>query len=136
MRGGFRERGAPILMEFNVWFLSFVQRFDVRNFGYALWNALAVLKIDGGGGERLTTEGNAYRFLHDNVVRHGSVEDILLQLRAGTRVRAMCAIVPAPTSGEDRPEISCLRMELAAMHRSTSWQVTAPLRALHRLFPR
>ncbi len=32
----------PILMEFNVWCLSFVQRFDARNFGYSLWNAFDV----------------------------------------------------------------------------------------------
>ncbi len=120
----------PILMEFNIWCLSFVQRFDARNFGYALWNAFDVLKIDGGGGERLAAEGDAYRFLHDNVVRHGSVEDILLRLRAGARVPAMGAIAPAPTSSEDRSEIDRLRMELAAMHRSTSWQATAPLRRL------
>ena len=124
------ERFAPsILMEFNTWCLTFIQGYNARDFASCLWDSFEVTSVDASGAERPAGEGSAARFLHDNVVLHGTIEDVLLRLRPGATVPRRVAVVPPLPKHADEVELERLRIELEAMRRSTSWKVTAPLRA-------
>ena len=135
------ERFAPpVFMEFNTWCLAFIHGHDARGFAHRLWDAFEVLSVDRSGRERPAGGGSADRFLHDNVVLHGTIEDVLLRLRPGARVpRLGSAAVPrredrtaGPVPDQEATELERLRAELDAIRRSTSWRLTRPLRTLGR----
>lgn len=129
------ERFRPaVWMEFNTWCLSYIQRFDAREFAFAIWDAFDVSSVDGLGQERPASGGDPVSFLHDNVTLHGTVEDILLRLRPMAQVPKIAAAGGPTMSSAALAELQQLRLEVSAMQRSTSWRVTAPLRALRRLF--
>lgn len=130
----------PVLMEFNTWCLSYIQDFSARDFAFLLWDAFEVRSIDAAGGESPAGGGDVHSFFHDNVVQHGTVEDVLLRLRPGARVPGTDGLKFRSASAQERmetrrhqAEAQALRLQLEAMRRSTSWRVTAPLRALRRL---
>ena len=131
---------APVFMEFNTWCLAFIHSHDAREFAHRLWDAFEVLSVDQSGMECPAGGGSADRFLHDNVVLHGTVEDVLLRLKPGAGVPRTGAAVPRH---EDRTagsvpdqaamtELERLRAELDAIQRSMSWKLTTPLRTLGR----
>ena len=136
----------PILMEFNTWCLTFIQGYNARDFANSLWSSFDVQSVDGTGHETPAGQGLANTFLHNNVVLHGTVEDILLRLKPGARVPVKgVAVPPSPAAvpsvssetlrlriAED--EIHSLRTQLQAMRNSKSWRMTAPLRSLRHLF--
>ena len=124
----------PIWMEFNTWCLAYLQRFGAREFAYALYESFDVFSVDARGFEVLAGEGNPLSFLHDNLVLHGTVEDVLLRLRPGASVPRMTTSLASGLGSGEAEELHQARLLLAAMQRSTSWQLTAPLRALRRLY--
>ena len=128
-----RRFRPPVLMEFNSWCLTYVQGFHARNFINALWQSCDVSSINGRGDERPAGGGSATRFLHDNVVMHGAVEDVLLRLKVGAEVPKKGTLVPRPPEPALLMEIEQLRADLAAIHASTSWTLTEPFRRLVRL---
>lgn len=125
----------PILMEFNSWCLSFLQDVNVREFATSLWAAFEVLTFDDDAGEMPAGDGSMMRFLHDNVVLHGAVDDVLLRRRATTGWPGFNQPV-ASTTIALRAEVEQLREQLAAVHKSHSWQATSPLRTLRRTVDR
>ena len=131
----------PVFMEFNTWCLAFIHGHDAREFAYRLWDAFEVLSVDRSGTERPAGEGSAARFLHDNVVLHGTIEDVLPRLKPGASVPgAGAAVVPRHEDWTTGPvpnqaammELRRLRAELDAIQRSISWRLTMPLRTLGR----
>lgn len=122
---------SPVFMEFNTWCLSFVQGLDACSFALLLWDAFDVRSVDRSGAER-PAAADPYSFFHDNVVLHGTNEDVLLRLRPGARVPAMDGLARSSSDVQVQLELQQARRELEAMRRSTSWRVTAPLRAIRK----
>ena len=121
--------GPPILMEFNTWCLAHVQGFDARHFAERLWDAFIVASLGEDGRETPAGGGDPARFFHDNVVLHGTVEDVLLRPRPGRRLQRTARLTIMPDAER-------LQVLVLAMQASTSWRVTAPLRAAGRLLKR
>ena len=118
----------PILMEFNSWRLTYVQGFHARNFINALWQSCDVSTVNSQGDELPAGGGSATRFLHDNVVMHGAVEDVLLRLKPGAEVPRKDILVACPPEPASIKEAEQLRADLAAIYASTSWKLTKPFR--------
>ena len=120
----------PIFMEFNSWCLAYVQGYDARGFAQWLWDAFEVTSLNRDGTETAAGGGDIARFLHDNLVLHGTVDDVLLRVRDATALHTTIG-APDPTSSYCRlVETRRLQALLEAMQRSTSWRITAPVRAL------
>lgn len=126
----------PVFMEFNTWCLTFVQGLDARGFAALLWDAFEVLSVDASGAER-PAGPDPYSFFHDNVVLHGTNEDVLLRLRPEAQVPSMDGLVRSGSGVVAQLELKQAHLglkrveaELDAIRRSTSWQVTGPLRTL------
>ena len=126
----------PILMEFNSWCLTYVQGFHARDFVEALWHAFDVTSIGRDGREVPAGDGSAARFLHDNVVLHGTIEDVLLRLKPEARVPAKGVAYRAPPDPGLLREIERLEAELAAVRAARSWRLAAALRRLARAIRR
>ena len=133
--GRLMEHCRPtVFMELNTWCLNFIHGFSASDFAERLWDAFEVTSIDQDGIESPAGGGSAFRFLHDNVVHHGTIEDVVLRLRAGKRVPAKGLVAP-PLPDPDviaqlRRVQAELRAELRAIRQSSSWRITAPLRGL------
>ena len=123
----------PVFMEFNSWCLSFFHGVSVRDFAYQLWDAFKVCCLDEAGQEHLAGKGDAAAFLHDNIVLHGAVDDVLLRHKPGKAVPKMGASAPLLLATQSAALTRDLQAQVDAMRRSTSWRVTAPLRALRQL---
>ncbi len=121
--------GPPILMEFNTWCLDYVQGFAARTFAEHLWEAFTVASLSEDGIETPAGGGDLGRFFHDNVVLHGTVEDVLLRPRPGGRLHKLAR-------AETASDIERLHTLVMAMQASSSWRLTAPLRAIGRLLKR
>ena len=126
----------PILMEFNTWCLAYVQGFEAQTFARQLWDAFEVSSLGEDGTETPAGGGDVGRFFHDNVVLHGTVEDVLLRPRPGGRLHGPARTVIAPDAAHLVSDVERLRDLILAMEASTSWRVTAPLRAIGRLLKR
>ena len=125
------ERFAPpILMEFNSWCLTFLQGYDTSRFASEIWDTFDVRSLEVSGREIPIGDGSVMRFLHDNVVLHGAVEDVLLRLKPGVVMPATASLARPFQRGDATEEIMWLRAEIDAVCRSTSWRVTKPLRTL------
>jgi FkbM family methyltransferase len=122
------DRTRPVTtMEFNSWCLGMLQRYPVAEFAEALFRLFEVSVIGADGQEHPAGGGDPIAFLHDNVVHRGAVTDVVMRLRPGASMRAF------RLEAASGAEAARLRAELEAMRRSTSWRVTAPLRAVRRL---
>lgn len=122
----------PIFMEFNSWCLGYVQGYDARSFAHWLWDTFEVTSMNQDGTETAAGGGDISRFLHDNLVLHGTVDDVLLRVRDATALRRFTG-APDPTSSYGHLlEARRLQALLDAMQRSTSWKITAPMRSLGR----
>ncbi len=126
----------PILMEFNTWCLAYVQGFEAQTFARRLWDAFEVSSLNGDGTETQAGGGDVGRFFHDNLVLHGTVEDVLLRPRPGRRLHGSARTMTAPDAARLASDVERLRGLVLAMEASTSWRVTAPLRAIGRLLKR
>ena len=123
----------PILMEFNAWCLAYAHGFNPIAFGHALWAAFDVAQIGPDGISVPAGNGNVATFLHDTMVLHGAVDDVLLRPRVGVSVPRRAAAIWGAAWGHnpaDHARINQLEQELDAMRRSTSWRLTRPLRAI------
>lgn len=111
------ERWRPIIfMEFNSWTLI-LQGYNPISFAGALLDAFDATFADG----RAITDPQM--LVHDNMVHSRCVDDLILRPRSGARM-ATADEVRFGTSGVKSGQ------ELAAVYASTSWRITAPLRAL------
>lgn len=119
----------PILMEFNAWCLAYAHGFNPIAFGHALWAAFEVAQIRPDGVPVPAGNGSADTFLHDTMVFHGAVDDVLLRPRAGVAVPRRTAATWGHNPA-DQARIRQMEQELDAMRRSTSWRLTRPLRAI------
>lgn len=123
---------TPILMEFNTWCLAHAHDFNPIKFCHALWVAFEVDQIKPDGTAVPAGNGDANRFLHDTMVLHGAVDDILLRPRLGVPVPNLKAAIACDPADEAR--IVSLERELDAIKESTSWRLTQPIRTLKSLF--
>ena len=131
-----RRFRPPILMEFNTWCLAYVQGFEARAFARRLWDAFEVASLGEDGIETPAGGGDVGRFFHDNVVLHGTVEDVLLRPRPGERLHGLARPETALDAARLASEAGQLRALLLAMKASTSWRITAPLRIMGHLLKR
>lgn len=129
-RAPIKRFAPPILMEFNSWCLTFVQGYNAWEFASCLWDAFEVMSVDKAGLERPAGSGSVSRILHDDEVLHGAVEDVLLRLKPDATVPRQGEVARPLRDHSVRREVEWLYAELDALRRSTSWRVTAPLRAL------
>jgi FkbM family methyltransferase len=111
----------PIFMEFNSWSLYFAHRFDPYLFASALWDTFDVLSVTDAGALVPAADGDVRGFLFYNMTAHSCVDDVLLRLKPGRSIPALSAMVDPAAN---------LRLEVAQLRLSTSWRITAPLRAL------
>ena len=126
------ENHRPIVfMEFNTWCLNFIHEFSAKSFLFAIWDAFYVTSINAEGKELQAGEGSAMRFLHDNVVLHGTVDDIILRLQEDGKVPLRDNILPPLNSEALTEQVMLLHKALAEIKHSISWRITAPLRSIY-----
>ena len=102
---------APIFMEFNSWTLL-CQGCNPLNFAAQLWSIFSVSDPQG------SPLPSSEVFVHDNLVKHGCVEDVVLRLNNISALRSFLF------------NMDPVRQELESVYASTSWRLTAPLRRL------
>ncbi len=123
------ETFRPALyMEFNSWCLLAYGATNPLAFAHDLYQSFEVSLLQPDG-STLPAAASAADFVRNNIGLHGSVTDVLLRLRPGARV-------PRPAARPHDPQVQRLAAELAALRRSRSWRLTAPLRALGSLLRR
>jgi FkbM family methyltransferase len=127
-----------VWMEFNSWTLLLVANTSPFWFMTALLNAFDIwARMPDGTIAPVTSRDE---FLHDNLVRHGCVDDLLMRLKRGASPPSLAdmtrssPLLYAADTTRLRAEITQLRVDIDAMRASTSWRVTAPLRAIKRAF--
>lgn len=120
------ERDRPLLLiEFHSWCLTGIAGVSPAAFAAALWDRFAVEHVDAAG--NLTPAGrSASDFLYANMTGRGLVEDLVLRLRPGA---AVPSLEHMSIRGDFADELHRLRAANHALLRSTSWRITAPLRA-------
>ena len=117
-----RDR-PPFVMEFNSWSLEYAHHTNVWAFARQLFEHFAPGIVEPDGATKPAYGGSIGGFMCDNLVNRRCVTDLLLQLQPGHSV-------PRLDEMTTDPEILRLRAEVAALKASTSWRITAPLRAL------
>lgn len=111
--------GRPLLaMEFNTWALL-LHHYDPLVFAESLWAGCEVLGLYHADATCAVPD-SGLAFLHMNLTQHGCWSDLLLRARGA---------MPGLAAMTDAPEVQHLRAELGAVRASTSWRITAPLRA-------
>ncbi len=120
------SNNRPLLyMEFNS-FTLLLHHYDALTFAETLWshaNVAAVCRID----VSYPVPQTGADFLHMNMTEHHLVSDLLLRPRGA---------MPDLATMTEAPGCRRLRAELAAVHASTSWRITAPLRGIREVFRR
>jgi FkbM family methyltransferase len=117
-----RDR-PPILMEFNSWCLEYAHRANIWAFARQLFEHFAPQTVEPHGATKPAYDNSVGAFVHDNLVNRRCVTDLLIQLRPGHAVPGLDELTTDP-------EVLRLRAEVTALRASTSWRITAPLRAL------
>ena len=119
-------RDRPLLLiEFNAWCLTGVSGISPAAFAAMLWERFVVERVDAAGA-LTASDPTALDFLHANMTSRGLVEDLVLRLRPGA---AMPSLEHMSLHRAYADELHRLRADKAALLRSTSWRITAPLRA-------
>jgi FkbM family methyltransferase len=108
---------APIFMEFNSWTLL-CQGVSPLDFAAQLWSIFSVSSPHDG------IFSSSRDFVHNNIVKHGCVDDVVLQINNIAELNNFSLNTHAA------------RQELDAVYASTSWRLTAPLRSLKHLIAR
>ncbi|MBO1073732.1 FkbM family methyltransferase [Roseomonas marmotae] len=121
----------PVLMEFNSWLLRVAHSFSPLAFAEALRVNFDAMSIERDGTTVPVTDSVA--FVHDNVLVHRSVSDLLLRLKPGMNAPSLEAMTETPKEARQRLRAEAAEAEVAALRASTSWRVTRPLRALRTL---
>ncbi|UTD26532.1 FkbM family methyltransferase [Bradyrhizobium sp. WD16] len=122
----------PIWMEFNSLCLTACGANSLA-FACGLTRAFDVRRVESDGTFSPVLDGHA--FLPENMVRRGCVDDLVLRPRHGCTVPPLAELIGhAPWRAEPPPAEWSARAELAAVYRSTSWRITAPVRAIGQLF--
>ena len=121
----------PIYMEFNAWCLSYLQGFNARDLAFALWQVFDAARLGQDGTETRLTD--TIGFLHDNIVLHGAVDDLLLRFRPGVAIPRFDDRNATRINLPQLVGIYELRARIKAIENSTSWRITAPLRRLKQL---
>jgi FkbM family methyltransferase len=102
------QKWSPeLFMEFNSWTLL-LQGYNPLAFAEFLWNAFEVQGAHGG------RWNSVMGFCYDNIVQHHCVDDLVMRRAPGAAMRPAAAF----------------KYDANAQKVSTSWRVTAPLRAL------
>ena len=117
-------RGPLVLMEFNPWAML-LHHYDPLVFAEALWANSDILGVKSVNVEVAIPE-NPTLLLHDIMI-HYRYADVLLRPRSP--LPDFAAMTEAPAAAQ-------LRRENAALRASTSWRLTAPLRALKQTMRR
>lgn len=120
----------PIFMEFNSWCLSFAHGFSAFGFAQALWDAFEVAAVDPSGETCPAGDGTCNGFLYENAVLHGAVDDVLLRLKPEGKVPRLPESISSPNEIRLLRELEQAGRQLQAMHASTSWRLTRPIRTL------
>jgi FkbM family methyltransferase len=131
------SRWAPVIfMEFNSWALILGGR-NPLGFAQSLWEAFSVESASG------VAASDPVVFVHDNMVRHGCVEDIILHLRSPSALSLIATsedhVTDIALRSKDtalRSKVDALQREIDGLRRSTSWRLTAPLRFAKSLLMR
>jgi FkbM family methyltransferase len=124
----------PLWMEFNSLCLTACGA-NALAFACALARTFDAERVERDGTFSPMTDGNP--FLADNMVHRGCVDDLVLRLRPGCALPSLAELTGQKTVPRDPSPLSdelLVRAELEAVHRSTSWRITSPLRALRRWF--
>ena len=104
------ERYSPwVFMEFNSWCLAFYHEFSTRAFATAIWGAFDVLSVALDGSLSPAAGGDPVRFLHENAVMHGCVDDVLLRLKPGASVPTFHAMTDNWQTARLRAELEQLK---------------------------
>lgn len=142
------ERFNPLIyMEFNSWCLLAHTSTNPLDFAVHLFNDFDVSVIDGSKAG-YTRSPSATALVHNNVVSNGSVDDIILRRRldlpSAVQIRQLAEIERQSAEiglqliviERQAAELGQLQRIVVDIKASTSWWVTAPLRAARELFIR
>ncbi len=114
-----------VAMEFNTWALL-LHHYDPLVFADTLWACCEISDVYGAE-TRYATPVTGPDLVHMNLTQHGCVSDLLLRPHAA--LPDLATMTQTPSAGR-------LRAELSALRASTSWRVTAPLRAVKQALAR
>ncbi len=127
------ERDRPkVFMEFNAWCLQLFHGFNHAVFAHALAEAFAMARIDKDGALTPVSEREVYGFLYSNMMQHGCVDDVVLQLKAGTTVPLLAEMTKSAEDLRNLRELLRTQVELRALRSLQSWLGANSLRALGR----
>jgi FkbM family methyltransferase len=118
----------PIWMEFNSLCLIACGANPLA-FACGLTRVFDAQRIEPDG--TFTPMRDGHSFILENMVRRGCVDDLLMRPRPDTALLPLTELI----GGQEQSvmmELSAARTELAAVYRSTSWRITAPLRVVGR----
>ena len=124
-----RDR-PPIFMEFNSWCLAFAQGFSPHGFASALFERFGVSVVQKDGSLVAAADTGVLGFLHDNMVLSMCMSDVVLRLKPGMQVPSLIEMTEAPEMARVRAQAEAAEAQVRALRSSTSWNVTAPLRAI------
>ncbi|MDD2878315.1 MAG: FkbM family methyltransferase [Acidiphilium sp.] len=111
-----REMRPLLVMEFNSWTLVEQEQSPVQ-FAKMIFENFEVT------GDEASYADKPDRFVHDNIVHHGCIDDLVMRPKQGL-----------PQINAFTMEIDQLHAELEAMKTSTSWRITTPIRSIKTLF--
>lgn len=142
---------ALIYLEFNSWCLIAFSRTNPAEFIDWLFDkfqSVSVVRPSPDGLLRKLTRGDAQGFIHDNLLKHGCVNDLVVTNHperldyspAYTEKRffAMQGERDLALAAQNRlqAERDALAAQIEALHQSSSWRITAPLRRLRTALTR
>jgi len=121
------QRFCPeIFMELNSWTLL-VQGYNPIEFSQYLIDSFEIQAPAG------VSAASAFQLAHSNVVKYGCMFDIAMQHRPGAPIASPDSLRFGAALLD---EVAALHDEVRAIRASTSWRITAPLRALKEVFRR
>jgi FkbM family methyltransferase len=160
LRGGVRtlDRFNPtIVMEFNSWTLMAHGDINPMHFARDLLRDFGAISFLPGNADATEQITDPLGLVYTNILKHGCVSDLVLTRRRSSLAQASPALsvlaqselvdgggapskAPSSKSGKGRRRRASaqatakLQLQLDAIHRSSSWRITAPLRALRKLW--
>jgi FkbM family methyltransferase len=123
--------GLPIWMEFNCLCLTATGA-NALAFACSLPQACEIQRVEPDRSFTSMVDGN--QFLYENMVQRGCVDDLIMRLRPDCKLPSLATLIGHEPWRSAPPEEREARAKLDAIYRSTSWRITAPLRAVRRLF--